>query len=42
MIIKIVGVDSLIIYFENKIDEGVAKRVKSAYFSLKNLNYILS
>ena len=38
MTIKIVGVDSLIIYFENKIDEGVAKRVKSAYFSLKNLN----
>ena len=35
---KIAGVDSLIIYFGDKIDEQTATKVKKAYLSLKALN----
>ena len=35
---KIVGVDSLIIYFGDKIDELTTTKVKKAYLYLKNLN----
>ena len=35
---KIAGVDSLIIYFGDKIDEQTATKVKKAYLSLKTLN----
>ena len=35
---KIAGVDSLIIYFGDKIDELTAKKVKKAYLCLKALN----
>ena len=38
MIFKIAGVDSLIIYFGDKIDEEIALNVKKAYLSLKKLN----
>ena len=38
MIFKIASVDSLIIYFGNKIDEKIALNVKKAYLSLKKLN----
>ncbi len=34
----IAGVDSLIIYFGNSIEEETAKRVKKVYSHLKNLN----
>jgi inhibitor of KinA len=36
---KIAGVDSLIIYFGDKIDEQTATKVKKAYLSLKALNF---
>ena len=35
---KIAGVDSLIIYFDDKIDEQTATKVKKAYLCLKNLS----
>ena len=35
---KIAGVDSLIIYFGDKIDELTANKVKKTYLCLKNLN----
>ena len=37
MIFKIANVDSLIIYFGDKIDEKIALNVKKAYFCIKNL-----
>ncbi len=38
MIFKIASVDSLIIYFGEKIDQEIALNVKKAYISLKKLN----
>jgi KipI family sensor histidine kinase inhibitor len=35
---NIAGVDSLIIYFGDKIEEKTANKVKKAYLSIKNLN----
>ena len=38
MVFKIAGVDSLIIYFGDKIDEKIALDVKKSYLCLKKLN----
>lgn len=38
MIFKIVNVDSLIIYFGDKIDEDIALKIKKVYHSLRKLN----
>ena len=38
MIFKIVNVDSLIIYFGDKIDEDIALKIKKVYQGLRKLN----
>lgn len=38
MIFRIVNVDSLIIYFGDKIDEDIALKIKKVYHSLRKLN----
>lgn len=38
MKIKVASVDSLIIYFGDKIDKDIAKKVKNAYLCIKKLN----